>query len=481
MALIGLDQRLRDLARDRPARAALITVDHLGAEETLTWRALDEASARAAGRLPARGTAAVLVPAPTGARALVDLLAVLRAGLTALVTEPALPRAAVEDAARAIAERTGQAVTGLDATVLAPAPRRGVAFGPGGGGGAVLLTGGTSGTPKPVLRPGAPAWDGARGAPLLYQQTGWRPGQAHLVAGAWSHAAPYTHLVEAVLSGNTILAPRLFDPAVVLAAMARHRPAWTQLTPTHMHLLAPLLAGAPHALGALRGVLHTAGPCPPRTRHAWIDAIGAERLFEMYASTEGIGVTLCRADEWLRRPGTVGRGFFTRVRILDEPSGEVLPAGELGTVYMRTSAPPTLTLTAGPSDRDGFRTVHDLGRLDGDGYLYLEGRADDMVVIGGENVHTDRATTALRDHPAVADAAVVPVPDDTLGTRLIALVVPRHPDTGHPTPLDLTTHCLTRLSPRETPGEFRLVPTLARTPAGKLHKDTLRHLIAPPR
>ncbi|MBR7836083.1 AMP-binding protein [Actinospica durhamensis] len=482
MAPIGLDARLRELAHERPEHRALVTVDHAGAEETLTWQGLEELSARVAQGLESAAVdGAVLVPAPTGAEALANLLGVLRAGATALVVEPSLRPAALEPAVHAIAQRTGRTVRRLDGDVMArpqgsdTAPR-------GPGGGAVLLTGGTSGAPKPVLRPGAPVWDEARGAPLLYQRTGWRSGQVQLVAGAWSHAAPYTHLIEAVLSGNTILAPRLFDPAVVLAAMARHRPAWTQLTPTHMQLLAPSLAGVPEAVGALQGVLHTAGPCAPRTRHAWIEAIGARRLHEMYASTEGIGVTLCRADEWLSRPDTVGRGFFTRIRIHDEQTGRILPPGQVGTVYMRTSAAPTVTLAGGPAERDGYRTVHDLGRLDEAGYLYLEGRADDMVVIGGENVHTDRAAAALLDHARVRDAAVVAVPDEVLGNRLVALVVPVPADPGPDggpglTPLELTTHCLARLSPRETPGEFRLVGTLDRTAAGKVRREVLERMV----
>ena len=479
MAPIGLDRRLGDLARASPERPALIAVDHTGAEETLTWQALQDRSALiAAGLAPAAVGGAVLVPAPTGAEALTDLLGVLRSGATALVVEPSLRAEALEPAVRAIAERTGRTVSGLDGRVLARPSRPGAARGaaPGPGGGAVLLTGGTSGVPKPVLRPAAPVWDEARGAPLLYQRTGWQPGQLHLVAGAWSHAAPYTHLIEAVLSGNTILAPRLFDPAVVLAAMERHRPAWTQLTPTHMQLLAPSLGRVPGAVSALRGVLHTAGPCAPRTRQAWIEAIGARRLHEMYASTEGIGVTLCRADEWLSRPGTVGRGFFTRIRIHDEQTGEILPPGRVGTVYMRTSATPTVTLAGAVDERDGYRTVHDLGRLDEDGYLYLEGRADDMVVVGGENVHTDRAALVLRDRAGVRDAAVVAVPDEVLGHRLVALVVPEHEDRA-PTPLELTMHCLARLSPRETPGEFRLVNTLDRSPAGKVRKEVLERMV----
>lgn len=449
MTRIDLDRRLRELAGDRPA---FIGIDPSGDEETLSWRALDERSRGFSG-----GSVEV-VPAAGNAESLIRLVAVLRSGSVALVVDPGMPD--IRAVANQVAAMTGWAVC-RDGVELA-------AGSPVSVGGSLLLTGGTSGVPKPVLRPGMPYWDTERRAPLLFARTGWRIGQVQLLTGAWYHAAPYTHLIEGLLSGNTLVCPRVFDPHVVLGALRRHRPQWTQLTPSHMQLLVPHLPD--DAVTSLRGVLHTAGPCAPRTRQAWIGAIGADRLFEMYAATEGIGVTLCRADEWQARPGTVGRGFCTRIRVYDD-AGIPLPAGEVGTVYMRTIGPSPLS--AGAADRDGYRTVGDIGHLDDDGYLFLAGRRDDMVIVGGENVHTDRIAGALLGHEQVADAAVVAVPDDNFGDRIVALVVP----TGNEDiRLRLLTYCVARLSPAEIPTEIRLVPSLRRTSAGKVRPDVLADL-----
>ena len=125
------------------------------------------------------------------------------------------------------------------------------------------------------------------------------------------------------------------------------------------------------------------------------------------------------------------------------------------------------------STRDGYRTVNDVGYLDEAGYLYLSGRRDDMVTVGGENVHTDAVVAVLMNHEAVADAAVLAVPDETLGHRLVAFVVPREHDDIRFT---LFSHCLVHLSPYQVPGEIVVVDRLDRTTAGKVRKHVLEEI-----
>lgn len=463
-----LSERVRDLAAAHPERHAFVGVDPTGAEETLTWAQLDVRSREVADRFGDRAPDVVAIRAATSARSLVELTAALRAGCIALPVE--VPVRSPGALFAAVAERTGRAVWWGDERVASPPP---------GGqcerqGGLAMLTGGTTGAPKVVVRPGAPRWEATRGAPLLLQKTGWMPGQTHLVAGGWYHAAPLTHLIDAILSGVTVVAPQVFAPDVVLRAMARHRVQWTQLTPSHMQLLAPALPGHRDALAHLRGVLHTAGPCARGTRETWIGAVGAERLYEMYAATEGIGVTLCRADEWQARPGTVGRGFLTRIRIYD--GAEILSPGETGTVYMRMLGSGPASDAPGGLSRDGYRTVHDIGYVDEDGYLFLAGRRDDMVIVGGENVRLGAITEALMAHDDVADAATIAVEDDILGQRIVALVVA--PGRRDDIRAELRLHCLARLAPREVPSQISVVATLGRNSAGKVRPDTLRELAA---
>jgi len=170
----------------------------------------------------------------------------------------------------------------------------------------------------------------------------------------------------------------------------------------------------PAGFTSLRAMLHTAARCDAETKRGWIGLLGPERVYELYGATEGVGVTLVRGDEWLARPGTVGRGFVTQVRILDE-AGKPGPA--------RRGRQPC---SCGPPQRvgrsdyvneqairttlDGFATVGDHGRLDRDGYLYLEPRDHDIINVGGEKVDPDEVEAALRDHPAVIDAVAVAVP-----------------------------------------------------------------------
>lgn len=462
MTALPLGERVLALAAAHPERIAFVGVDPTGAEETLTWAELERGSAQEAQRLNGRPGDVVVIRAAVSGRTLIALVGALRGGRIALPVEVPVRD---PDAVFAAAARTaGADVWWRDERVASPP----AGTTPRDAGGLAMLTGGTTGAARVVLRDGTPHWDPARGAPLLVQRTGWLPGQTHLVAGGWYHAAPLTHLIDAVLSGVTIVAPQVFAPDVVLSAMARHRVQWMQVTPSHMGLLAPHLGDAPEALAHLVAVVHTAGPCAARTRERWIDALGAHRLFEMYAATEGIGVTLCRADEWVQRPGTVGRGFLTRIRVYE--AGQRLPAGRSGTVYMRMLG----ATGSAPDAVDGFRTVHDIGRLDEDGYLYLEGRRDDMVIVGGENVRLATITEALLAHEDVADAAALAVADEVLGQRVVAVVVA--PGRGADLRAELRLHCLTRLPAREVPAEITIVPTLARNSAGKLRPGALREM-----
>jgi bile acid-coenzyme A ligase len=188
-------------------------------------------------------------------------------------------------------------------------------------------------------------------------------------------------------------------------------------------------------------------------------------------------VTLARGDKWLARPGTVGRGVLTQVRILDH-AGNPVPPGTTGTVYMRTPQ------RAGRSDYindqairttpDGFATVGDHGRLDRNGYLYLEPRAHDVINVGGEKVDPDEVEAALRDHPAVADAVAVAVPHPTLGSVVGAHVV-LHPG-ATVRKAELAAHCGRRLAGYKIPRQFTFVDQVPRSGAGKVQRWRLAPL-----
>ncbi|HEY7816472.1 MAG TPA: hypothetical protein VIC62_24710 [Nakamurella sp.] len=174
---------------------------------------------------------------------------------------------------------------------------------------------------------------------------------------------------------------------------------------------------------------------------------------------------------WLARPGTVGRGFLTQIRILDD-AGNQVPPGSTGTVFMRT--PQRVGRSDYVGDQairttpDGFAAVGDRGRLDSDGYLYLEPRDHDVINVGGEKVDPDEVEAALRAHPAVVDAVAAAVPHQTLGSVVGAYVVLRPGASVRKA--ELAAHCGRRLAGYKIPKQFTFVDQVPRSGAGKVQR-----------
>jgi bile acid-coenzyme A ligase len=335
----------------------------------------------------------------------------------------------------------------------------------------LLATGASTGIPKISARPGPLRYDPARTPSPVIQQTGWRTAQRQLIVGPLYHAAPFSALLDALLDSNTVVLQPLFTPQWTVELVRRYAIEWLQLTPTHMREILRLPDLDPAGFASLRAVLHTAARCDADTKRGWIDLLGPERVYELYGATEGIGVTLVRGDEWLVRPGTVGRGFLTQIRILDD-TGNPVPPGTTGTVFMRT--PRRVGRSDYVNDQairttpDGFATVGDHGRLDRDGYLYLEPRDHDTINVGGEKVDPDEVETALRDHPAVVDAVAVAVPHQTLGSVVGAHVVLQRGASVRKA--ELAAHCGRRLAGYKIPKHFTFVDQVPRSAAGKIQR-----------
>ena len=335
----------------------------------------------------------------------------------------------------------------------------------------LLATGASSGIPKISARPGPLRYDPALTPSLVIRQAGWRTGQRQLIAGPLYHAAPFTAFLDALLDGNTVVLQPFFAPQWTVELVRRYAIEWLQLTPAHMREILRLPDLDPAAFASLRAMLHTAARCDAGTKRGWIGLLGPERVYELYGATEGVGVTLVRGDEWLARPGTVGRGFLTQIRILDD-AGNPVPPGAVGTVFMRTPQRAGRSgYVGGQAIRttpDGFATVGDHGRLDRDGYLYLEPRDHDTINVGGEKVDPDEVEAALRDHPAVADAVAVAVPHQALGSVVGAHVV-LHPGASV-RKAELAAHCGRRLAGYKIPKQFTFVDQVPRSAAGKVQR-----------
>lgn len=470
--MLTVAHRISGLARDEPARTALIGFDSELAEHCLSWQELAERVEETAGALRALpGSSCVVVEAGNTVAAATGIVAALAAEVPVFPLNPATPPAERATLLRLLGRRFGQVhllqpdgrPRRVDLPPGSPPDDRPAAY--------LLATGGSTGVPKIAVRPGPLRYDAARTPSLPIRQTGWRSGQRQLIVGPLFHAAPFTTLVDSLLDRNIVVLQPFFSPQWTVELVARHAIEWMQLTPTHMREILLLAHPEPASFASLRAVLHTAARCDPETKRGWLDLLGPQRLYELYGATEGIGLTLARGDEWLARPGTVGRGFLTQIRIVDSAGRPVAP-GAVGTVFMRTAQPNGRSAYVGDqvvrTTPDGFATVGDRGWLDEKGYLFLKNRAHDLINVGGEKVDPNEVEAALLDHPDVLDVVALGVPHETLGSIIGVRVVLRPSSTVHR--VDLAAHCGRRLAGYKIPKQFTFVEQIPRSASGKIQR-----------
>ncbi|HYV89273.1 MAG TPA: feruloyl-CoA synthetase, partial [Candidatus Polarisedimenticolia bacterium] len=195
---------------------------------------------------------------------------------------------------------------------------------------------------------------------------------------------------------------------------------------------------------------------------------------------ERIGSTIATGVEWLAHEGTVGKAVGCTLKILD-PDGRELPPGEVGDIFMKStiSAKPFEYLGAAPpkTTPDGYATFGDMGWVDKDGYLYIADRRVDMIISGGANVYPAEVETALSEHPKVADAVVIGLPDEEWGRRVHAIIEPA--EGAVPGEAELKEYCRARLAAYKVPKSFEFVAKMPRSAAGKVNRGTLTAERAP--
>jgi long-chain acyl-CoA synthetase len=349
---------------------------------------------------------------------------------------------------------------------------------PGGSPFSVIYTSGTTGHPKGVKRAVATPEQQSRLAQVAARVLGLRPGSTMLIATPLYHSAPNSAAVFAVHLGcSVVLVPR-FEPEVLLELIEAHRVTTALMVPTMFNRLVKLPdeVKARYDLSSIEHVIHTAAPCPNETKRRMIEWWGPV-ICESYASTEVGSVTFCTSEEWLERPGTVGRPLpEATIKILDA-EGKELPIGEVGEVFARLDAIADFTY----HDKDELRrevetggliTSGDVGYIDEDGYLFLCDRKRDMVIFGGTNVYPAEIEAVLDQHPEIFDVAVFGIPSEEWGEAVHATVVraPGSSLTGE----QVTAFAREHLASYKVPRSVAFTDELPRTGSGKLLKRQLR-------
>ena len=344
-------------------------------------------------------------------------------------------------------------------------------------------TSGTTGRPKGVRRPlsGADPDAQAERLPLFLAVFGLVPhgGGVHLAGSPLYHTAVMTFSTTSLHAGHTVVLMDGWSPEETLRLIAERRVSTSHMVPTQFHRLLALPDDVRAAadVSSLTHVIHAAAPCPVEDKRRMLEWWGPV-IYEYYAATEG-GGTLVTPQEWLQRPGTVGRPWPSSDVRVEDDEGHPCPPGIPGTVWMslgqadfeyHRDAEKTRT-----GRRDGFFTVGDIGYLDEDGYLFLCDRKADMIISGGVNVYPAEIESALFAHPTVADVAVFGIPDPDWGEQVKAVVEPAPgASSGPELERELIEFCRERLAGYKCPRTVDFIEAMPREPTGKLLKRKLR-------
>lgn len=338
-----------------------------------------------------------------------------------------------------------------------------------------LLSSGSTGTPKIILRLAPAIFDPASPPhPLVANYGPISDPQRVLVPAPMYHSNGFMSNTQ-LLNGDRVVVLERFDARRILDVINAHRVSGFVATTVMLQRLERDPFVDECDFSQIEWLMHGAAPLPDWLAQRWIQLVGRNRFFVCYGSSEVIGTTFARGDEYLAHPGTVGRGANgTEIRIYG-PEDVLLPAGEIGAIFTRMPSGILASYIGSapiPVTDDGFGSVGDLGWLDGDGYLFLADRRDDLIITGGANVFPAEVEAALSDHPDVADVVVIGLPDPEWGRRVHAIVQPRDPE-ACVNKADLVTHAKTRLAPYKVPKSIEFIDQIPRSEAFKVNRGRL--------
>jgi acyl-CoA synthetase (AMP-forming)/AMP-acid ligase II len=322
----------------------------------------------------------------------------------------------------------------------------------------MLYTSGTTGVPKGVWTGVLSETDARALQNDENEQWGFAKHDRHLVCGNVHHSAPLRFAIGTLLAGGDVILPGKFDAPTQLRAIRDFEPTSSFMAPVHLHRLLDLTEDDPAAFASFRMLVHAGAPLSDAVKRRAIATLPDDSVWEFYGATES-QFTACSSAEWEARPGTVGRARAGRT-LRTDADGVVwcTPPAYARFVYWNDP-----DKTAAAWDGDAF-TVGDLGRLDDDGYLYLEGRRDDLILSGGVNVYPAEIERVLLAIDGVTDAAVFGRDDDDWGQRVCAVYV------GTASRDHVTNELRANLAGYKNPKELHHVAEIPRSPNGKIRR-----------
>ncbi len=293
------------------------------------------------------------------------------------------------------------------------------------------------------------------------------------------HAAPIGWCTTAQRLGGTVVVMEKFDPEHALETIEKYKVTDSQWVPTHFVRMLKLdpEVRTRYDLSSHQRALHAAAPCPVPIKREMIEWWGPI-INEYYAGSEGVGMTLIKAEDWLTHPGSVGKAIHGTLHVCDA-EGEEVPAGQDGLLYFENDLIPTYhndpEKTREAMHPKGWMTLGDIGHVDEDGFLYLTDRKSHMIISGGVNIYPQEIENLLVTHDKVMDAAVIGAPCPDFGEKVVAVVQPIDmAEAGEALEAELRDFLAPSLSKIKMPKLFDFRAQLPREANGKLYKRELR-------
>jgi acyl-CoA synthetase (AMP-forming)/AMP-acid ligase II len=339
----------------------------------------------------------------------------------------------------------------------------------------ILLTSGTTGTPKGAKQSGGGAGIGTLKA--ILDRTPWRAEETVVIVAPMFHAWGFSQLIFAASMACTVVTRRKFDPEATLDLVDRHQATGLAVVPVMFDRIMELPAEIRRRYSgrSLRFAAASGSRMRPDVVIAFMDAFG-DVIYNNYNATEAGMIATATPEDLRAAPDTAGRpAGGTEIRILD-PEFNEMPTGEVGGIYVRNNTQfdgyTEGSTGKGKAFHTGFMSSGDVGYLDEAGRLFVVGRDDEMIVSGGENVYPIEVEKTLATHPDVAEASVIGVDDEQYGQRLAAFVVL---EPGAPTTADtLKQHVRENLANYKVPREITVLDELPRGSTGKILRAELQ-------